>query len=126
MVSKSRILGILMSRLPKKLWIALPKSESLVPFLWIFCQLVCPLHTVSCVGKVLIDFVVKYVPQWFPGAGFQRKAARWRWVIATLVDRPWKYVKDGLVCPPNSHHVQITYLAAVGWNSISMRHNGTS
>jgi len=80
---------------------------------------------VSCVSKLLIDFVVKYVPQWFPGAGFQRKAARWRWVITALVDRPWKYVKDGLVCPPDSHHVQITYLAAVGWNSISMRHNGT-
>lgn len=42
--------------------------------------------------------VVRYVPQWFPGAGFQKKAAHWKRVINLMVDLPWKYVKDGLVC----------------------------
>lgn len=44
-------------------------------------------------------FVVRYVPAWVPGASFQRKAARWRSVLAALVDRPFKVVKQELVCP---------------------------
>ena len=54
----------------------------------------------------LITFVVKYVPRWFPGASFQRKAAHWRWVVTTLVDRPWKHVKDSLVCTLSLHLLQ--------------------
>jgi len=37
------------------------------------------------------------VPQWVPGAGFQKKAAHWKRVINSMVDLPWKYVKDGLL-----------------------------
>ena len=41
--------------------------------------------------------VVKYVPQWFPGAGFQKKAAYWKSVVIRVVDEPWEFVKRGYV-----------------------------
>ena len=41
--------------------------------------------------------VLKYVPSWFPGAGFQKKAAHWREVNRSLVEKPFRYVKEQLV-----------------------------
>jgi hypothetical protein len=34
-------------------------------------------------GALWVDLIpfLKYVPSWFPGAGFQRKATRWRGVL---------------------------------------------
>ncbi|TFK36285.1 cytochrome P450 [Crucibulum laeve] len=49
-------------------------------------------------GKFLVDLipVLKYVPSWFPGAGFKRKAARWRKVNGDVAEKPFKAVKDSL------------------------------
>jgi hypothetical protein len=64
--------------------------------LWIYSQYVrVGLSFMSSCSDV---FLVRYVPPWVPGAGFQRKAARWRSVLAALVDRPFKVVKQELVC----------------------------
>ena len=38
-----------------------------------------------------------YVPSWFPGAGFQRKAAHWRKLNKTLIEKPFRYVQEQLV-----------------------------
>ncbi|KAF8655202.1 hypothetical protein AX16_003234 [Volvariella volvacea WC 439] len=50
-------------------------------------------------GAFLVDLlpVLKYVPSWFPGAGFQRKAANWRELNKDLVDKPFNAVKEKLV-----------------------------
>ena len=50
-------------------------------------------------GAFWVDLipVLKYVPSWFPGAGFQKKAARWREVTNTMAVRPFHYVKEQLV-----------------------------
>ncbi|KIM72092.1 hypothetical protein PILCRDRAFT_829992 [Piloderma croceum F 1598] len=47
-------------------------------------------------GKYLVDVlpVLKYVPRWFPGAGFQRYAAYCRSLLSTFVEQPWNFVKD--------------------------------
>ncbi|KDR79209.1 hypothetical protein GALMADRAFT_137092 [Galerina marginata CBS 339.88] len=47
-------------------------------------------------GTFLVDLIpiLKYVPTWFPGAGFQRKAARWRAMNADVAEKPFKYVED--------------------------------
>jgi len=53
-------------------------------------------------GKFWIDFlpVLKYVPAWMPGAGFQRKAAKWKVDALALRDVPWdNAVRDGLYTP---------------------------
>lgn len=39
---------------------------------------------------------LKYVPSWFPGAGFQKKAAQWREITETMTEKPFRYVKDQL------------------------------
>ena len=50
-------------------------------------------------GAFWVDLfpVLKYVPSWFPGAGFQRKAARLREAINTMAEKPFRYVQEQLV-----------------------------
>ena len=50
-------------------------------------------------GSFLVDLIpiLKYVPSWFPGAGFQKKAARWREVIHIMAEKPFCHVKEQLV-----------------------------
>ncbi|KAL4061713.1 cytochrome P450 [Scleroderma yunnanense] len=47
-------------------------------------------------GAFLVDSIpiLKYVPEWFPGTGFKRKAREWKVVIDELLDRPYQFVKD--------------------------------
>ncbi|EDR09903.1 uncharacterized protein LACBIDRAFT_189790 [Laccaria bicolor S238N-H82] len=46
-------------------------------------------------GAFLVDLlpVLKYVPRWFPGAEFKRKAARWRACLCEMLERPYPRVK---------------------------------
>ena len=50
-------------------------------------------------GAFWVDMfpVLKYVPSWFPGAGFQKKAAHWRELNKTLIEKPFRYAKEQLV-----------------------------
>ena len=50
-------------------------------------------------GAFLVDTfpILKYVPSRFPGAGFQKKAAHWRAVNESLIENPFRYVKEQLV-----------------------------
>ncbi|TFK66639.1 cytochrome P450 [Pluteus cervinus] len=49
-------------------------------------------------GSFLVDLlpVLKYVPSWVPGAGFQRKATSWKMLNKQLVDKPFNAVKERL------------------------------
>ncbi|KDQ53882.1 hypothetical protein JAAARDRAFT_415303 [Jaapia argillacea MUCL 33604] len=49
-------------------------------------------------GAFLVDFIpiLKYVPAWFPGAGFKRKAEEWRRLKDMFVNEPFDTVKGGL------------------------------
>jgi hypothetical protein len=53
-------------------------------------------------GAFLVDSfpILKYVPSWFPGAGFQKKAARWKEAINTMVEKPFRHVQEQLVQVP--------------------------
>lgn len=53
----------------------------------------------SVPGQFLVDLLpaLKYVPAWVPGAGFQRKAARWSEAIVKTCDDPWNEAKAKLV-----------------------------
>ena len=50
-------------------------------------------------GAFWVDMfpILKYVPSWFPGAGFQKKAARWREGIHIMADKPFCHVQEQLV-----------------------------
>ena len=50
-------------------------------------------------GAFLVDMfpILKYVPSWFPGAGFQKKATRWRKGIIAMAENPFRHVQENLV-----------------------------
>ena len=50
-------------------------------------------------GSFWVDLfpILKYVPSWFPGAGFQKKAAGWRKLINEMAERPFRHVQEQLV-----------------------------
>jgi hypothetical protein len=56
----------------------------------------------SVPGKYLVDMypLLKYVPKWFPGAGFQREAAQYRKLQEALRERPWEAALKSMVCGP--------------------------
>ena len=50
-------------------------------------------------GAFLVDLfpTLKYVPSWFPGAGFQKKAAYLRELSKIVIEKPFRYVEEQLV-----------------------------
>ena len=50
-------------------------------------------------GAFWVDFlpILKYVPSWFPGAGFQKKATRVREATNTMAEKPFRLVQEQLV-----------------------------
>ncbi|OBZ72885.1 O-methylsterigmatocystin oxidoreductase [Grifola frondosa] len=56
-------------------------------------------------GSYLVEFIpaLRHVPAWFPGAGFKRKAARWRSAALTLREAPFAETKmafnNGMAVP---------------------------
>ena len=50
-------------------------------------------------GTFLVDLLpfMKFIPAWFPGAGWKRKANYWRKLGAYFVNMPWNTVKEQLV-----------------------------
>ena len=50
-------------------------------------------------GAFWVDLfpILKYVPSWFPGAGFQKKAALVREGTNTMAEKPFRHVQKQLV-----------------------------
>jgi hypothetical protein len=69
------------------------------PYLSIAEEALSGLTQAAIPGAFWVDFVpiLKYVPSWFPGAGFQKKASRWREVNHAMVEKPFRHVKEQLV-----------------------------
>ena len=42
--------------------------------------------------------LVKYIPEWVPGAGFKTKARLWGSSISSMLNDPWKVVQERMVC----------------------------
>ncbi|KAK1219826.1 hypothetical protein PQX77_017400 [Marasmius sp. AFHP31] len=47
-------------------------------------------------GSFWVDYfpVLKYLPDWLPGASFKRKAKIWRQYISDMKEKPWDWVKQ--------------------------------
>ncbi|KAJ6626137.1 cytochrome P450 [Mycena sp. CBHHK59/15] len=59
------------------------------------------LHAMACAGDsgaYLVDSfpILRYVPDWFPGAGFKRQAKEWYNVVSAMPILPYQFVKDSL------------------------------
>ena len=55
-------------------------------------------------------WIVKYLPEWFPGAGFKRQAAHWKEKVDALHLRPYEVAKRnwvGFTLPHNPREVLI-------------------
>ena len=74
-------------------------QESKDPYILIAEESVKGLIEAGVPGAFWVDVFpgLKYVPSWFPGAGFQKRAARWREVNKSLTEKPFRYVKEQLV-----------------------------
>ena len=59
-----------------------------------------PMMAAAIPGAFLVDMVpsLKYVPEWFPGAGFQKKAKAWKKHARTMVEAPFAAAKENVVC----------------------------
>jgi len=75
-------------------------QESDDPYIMVAEEAVNGAKQAASPGAFWVDLlpILKYVPSWFPGAGFQKKAAHWREVNKSMVEEPFRYVKEQLVC----------------------------
>ena len=76
-------------------------------------------------GAFWVDFIpiLKYVPSWFPGAGFQRKAACWREAVNTMVEKPFRHVQEQLVQVHflRAHEFLLNNNSTENWQSDAIR-----
>jgi hypothetical protein len=77
-------------------------KESYDPYISLAQEALNGLNEATAPGAFLVDFfpILKYVPSWFPGAGFQKKAAHWRELNASMIEKPFYHVKEQLVREP--------------------------
>ena len=74
-------------------------EESDDPYISIAEEVLNGISEVAIPGSFLVDLfpILKYVPSWLPGAGFQKKAARWKEGIHIMADKPFCHVQEQLV-----------------------------
>ena len=74
-------------------------KESDDPYLAIAEDALDGVNQAAIPGAFWVDLfpILKYVPSWFPGAGFQKKAAYWRELNAAVIEKPFRYVEEQLV-----------------------------
>ena len=46
---------------------------------------------------ILILCLVKFIPEWFPGAGWKKKGNAWRRHLMRFVNEPFEVAKDMIV-----------------------------
>jgi hypothetical protein len=58
--------------------------------------LILPVHLPGLLNRDLFHLLVKYVPEWMPGASFKRKAREWRVIAERFYTLPFEYVKQSM------------------------------
>lgn len=58
-----------------------------------------PLVAAAVPGAFLVDVLpfLKYVPEWVPGAGFQKKAREWKKLARAMIEVPFAAAKENIV-----------------------------
>ncbi|KAJ7640572.1 cytochrome P450 [Mycena rosella] len=80
----------------------LPKDD---PYISLGEQAIQSGNDASLPGKFLVDWipVLKYIPEWFPGAAFKRQVRNWRELAHALTDLPFAEVKRQLAAGTAPH-----------------------
>ena len=52
--------------------------------------------------------IVKYVPEWVPGASFKRKAREWRQLSEAMINAPYNMVKSKVVIVLSLHLIELS------------------
>ena len=71
-------------------------QESDDPYISIAEEALNGLAEAAVPGTFWVDLIpiLKYVPSWFPGAGFKKKAARWKEANNAMAEKPFLHVKE--------------------------------
>ena len=70
----------------------------------------------------VISLVVKYVPEWVPGAGFQRQAREWKALMDQVNDVPYHFVKSQMVSHFELWTLFSTYFVLGSWYGAEILH----
>ena len=101
-------------------------KDSEDPYILVAEEAVSQVAEAGVPGAFWVDFfpILKYVPSWFPGAGFQKIAARARVMATSMAEEPFRYVKEQLVGHHFPRDIRVTGLFITN-NSIEKWHNRT-
>ncbi|KAF8812810.1 cytochrome P450 [Phlegmacium glaucopus] len=66
------------------------------PFVTLADEAMSQISLASAPGSFLVDFIppLRYLPAWFPGAGFKRTAVLWGETLTNMVEAPYQFVKQ--------------------------------
>ena len=95
-------------------------QESDDPYLLLAEESLDGLNKAAILGTFWVDFfpILKYVPSWVPGAGFQKKATHWRELNASMTGKPFRFVKEQLVRDHfRAHKLVLNKDSAAKWPS---------
>ena len=87
-------------------------KESEDPYISIAEEALTGLAEAAVIGVFWVDTfpLLRFIPNWIPGAGFLKKAARWKAAFMTMTEKPFEYVKEQLV---KDHFPDSQYLASL-------------
>ncbi|KAF8199264.1 cytochrome P450 [Mycena galopus ATCC 62051] len=90
----------------------LPKND---PYVELAEAAVEGLNTAMIPGRFLVDSfpLLKYVPPWFPGAGFRRKAREWRRLARGMVEKPFVEAKQRIASGKAPHSFTLDGLGMI-------------
>jgi hypothetical protein len=61
---------------------------------------ICDHHSLLFPPLCLTNIIVRHLPEWFPGAGFKKKARIWKKGVKDMPTIPFQFVKKELVSFP--------------------------
>ncbi|KAF9064432.1 cytochrome P450 [Rhodocollybia butyracea] len=75
------------------------QGEEAQPFIKTAIEAVKSITIATTPGAFLVDqiSILKYVPEWFPGAGFKRKAREWDLLRMEMTEDPFRVTKERMV-----------------------------
>lgn len=70
------------------------------PYVFIAENALAGLNSASLHGAFLVEAIplLRYIPAWFPGAGFQKKAREWKYYATKMFSEPFDVVKERTAC----------------------------
>ncbi|KAJ3519719.1 hypothetical protein NMY22_g13072 [Coprinellus aureogranulatus] len=85
------------------------------PYIEAAVEAVQPVIIAAIPGAFLVDAIplLKYVPEWFPGASFRRKAREWRVLARRVVELPYAEAKKTFDAGTNTHSIVSESLARI-------------